>query len=244
MNNIIWKTPIAAPVLRHKNVDIYSVSISSAGHYAGSLKAILNDVEEKRASKFHFEKDRIVSIVSRGVLKLILARYLSTDAGGIIISNDMNGKPFVDSCGHGDVSFNLSHSGDFVLYAVTPGIDVGIDIQEMREIDSMDDIVERYFSKHEVSVFNSLPDNLKKKAFYNCWSRKEAYIKALGLGLSYPLDSFSVSIAPGSGAELLADINNDVSEWSLSDIPMAAGYAAAVAVNGTGINYRYYRWTF
>lgn len=240
MNSIIWDKPPESSRINEGIVDIYAVSINSVKHKASFFKGLLNSQELKRASGYHFEKDRLTCIVSRGILKLILGSYISRIAEDVIICIDKYGKPYIES---DNLSFNLSHSGDAVLYSVTSGRNVGVDIQHMREIDSMDDIVERFFSEDEISDYRSLPEHLKKEGFYNCWSRKEAYIKALGLGLSYPLDSFTVSLIPGSDVKLLNDKSNDISQWSLKGLPVFPEYAAAVAVFGTDINYNCYRWS-
>ncbi len=229
---------------RDNEVHIYYVQIDSVKKIIPVIKKFLTEADELKIKKFIFEKDRIVHTISAGVLENILSRYLPDRKNNINISYNEYGKPFIDNMdGETNITFNLSHSGDLILYAITDNRNVGIDVQEIREINSIDDIVESNFSEKEIAVFNSLPAELKLKAFYTCWTRKEAYIKAHGKGLSYPLNKFTVSIIPEEDAELLSDENCSVSDWFLKDIMLSEGYAAAVAVEGSDIIFRHYEWT-
>ena len=132
--------------------------------------------------------------------------------------------------------FNLSHSQGLALYAVTRGREIGVDLECIRPISDAEQIAERFFSAHENAVFRTIPAHEKPKAFFNCWTRKEAYLKALGDGLARPLDEFDVSLAPGEPAKLLRieGAPQEASRWSLNRLEPGSGYVAALAVEGYG----------
>lgn len=132
-----------------------------------------------------------------------------------------------------EINFNLSHSRGFMLLAVTRGREVGVDIELIDRDFATAEVAERFFSRREILSLRSQPDHLQTEAFFHCWTRKEAYIKARGEGLSLPLDQFDVSLEP-SGASLLDNriSPGDVARWSLQELHPAPDYCAAVAVEG------------
>nr|ASV46661.1 hypothetical protein [uncultured bacterium] len=152
----------------------------------------------------------------------------------------MLGEPFA---GRG-IRFNVSHSGEMALYAFARGRELGVDVEEVRRMEDGLHIAERFFSQAEVAVFRSLPEEIRDDAFFNCWTRKEAYIKAVGEGLSFPLHVFDVSLAPGEPARLLASRDPQQAErWSLRGLPdPAPGYRAAIVVEGEGWDLACWRW--
>jgi 4'-phosphopantetheinyl transferase len=145
------------------------------------------------------------------------------------------GKPFfADGKATYGLRFNLSHSHRLALIAITRDREVGVDIEYMRPDFVTDDVAAHFFSRAEVEQFGAVAPEMKTQAFFNCWTRKEAYIKARGEGLSCPLDQFDVSVAPDSPAMLLnSRIDSDeVSRWSFQDLFAEPGYAATLAVEG------------
>ncbi len=129
------------------------------------------------------------------------------------------------------LQFNMSHSADMALFAFTNGCEVGADIEQVRPIRDMQDVATRFFSSSEAAELATMPPDCSTGAFFACWTRKEAYIKAIGEGLSAPLDSFRVSLRPGEPARFVS-INDDKDEaaaWSLHDLAVTPGFAAAVA---------------
>ena len=144
-----------------------------------------------------------------------------------------HGKPaLADTSGKETIRFNLSKSDRVVLFAFTRDRGIGVDIERVRDISEMDQIAERFFSVRENAVFRALPESKKKEAFFNCWTRKEAFIKASGDGLSRSLDKFDVSLVPGEPARLLRTEGDSkgASRWSIQDLKPASGFAAAFAV--------------
>ncbi|MEW6406565.1 MAG: 4'-phosphopantetheinyl transferase superfamily protein, partial [Chloroflexota bacterium] len=144
---------------------------------------------------------------------------------------------------HSDgIDFNLAHSGDLALVAVARGRKVGVDVERIRQNTDLEKIARRYFSPREVSELLALPENQRFIGFFNCWTRKEAYIKAHGLGLSMPLDSFDVSLAPGEPAVLreTRPAPNEAAHWMLLALNVASDYAATLAVEGKNLEFRYW----
>ncbi len=202
--------------------------------------------ERKRAERFHFEKDRNRFIVRRGILRILLGCYLGVEPSRLLFSYGKNDKPVLaDIYDSTEMHFNLSHSEGLAIYAFTGDREIGIDIEQIRDIPDMEQIFERFFSPRENEVFHILPESRRKEAFFNCWTRKEAFIKATGDGLSMPLDKFDVSLVPGEPARLLR-IEGDTEEaqrWSMQDLKDASGFAAALAVKGPCGNIRSWQWS-
>jgi 4'-phosphopantetheinyl transferase len=191
----------------------------------------LSEDEKLRAGRFHFSRDRNRFIVARGILRDLLGFYLRTEAEQLCFAYSPFGKPALDMAKGGrDLRFNVSHSQGLALYAFAEGCDVGIDIEYVRADFATAEIAERFFSSREIKQLRSLDDESRAEAFFNCWTRKEAYIKARGEGLSHPLQQFTVSLIPGERAALLdaAGGSSEVSRWRLQELKPKAGYAAAV----------------
>ena len=199
--------------------------------------------ERMKAERFHFEQDRERFITGHGILRTILGYYLGVEASRLQFCYGKNRKPaLADKFGKGIILFSMSDSEGLALFAFTRDREIGVDIERVRDIPEMDQIAEQFFSVRENAVFCALPESKKKEAFFNCWTRKEAFIKAIGDGLYCPLDSFVVSLVPGEPARLLR-IGGDskgISRWSIKDLRPAPGYAAAFAVERR--SWRLYCW--
>ncbi len=200
-----------------------------------SLKVLSND-EQERAELFYFNKDREHFIIAHATLRTILGRYLNTDPGRLNFRSGSFGKPYLaqESNPH-DLRFNLSHSAGLALIAVARGRELGVDIERIRPEIMKDGIANRFFSPLETATLCALPDHLRTEAFFNCWTRKEAYIKARGEGLSLDPDKFDVSSAPGQPAAILGTRidRDDISRWSMLELDVCAGYAAAIVIEGS-----------
>jgi 4'-phosphopantetheinyl transferase len=197
----------------------------------------LSPDEVERAERFRFERHRRRFVVGRGVLRALLGRYLGVEPARISFGYGARGKPHLSGALSGTgVRFNLAHSHEMALYVVTRGRDVGIDLEHVRPMPDAEDIGARFFSPHEHEILCALPPGQRLGAFFDCWTRKEAYIKATGDGLARPLDEFDVSLAPGEPARLLrvAEDPAEVDRWSLQALSPDAGYAAALVVEGRG----------
>lgn len=212
-------------------VHVWRGSLSRPPAEVARLRGLLAPEERNRADRYIFERDRSRYIVGRATLRLLLARYLDVAPGDLEIGYGELEKPHVA----GGPSFNLSHSGTVVLYAFAATGDLGIDV-ELDDTDvTHERVAERFFSPAEVGVLRSLPAESQPRAFLTCWTRKEAFIKARGDGLSLALDSFDVTLAPDAPAALLrtAWCEREPERWSIRDLSdPRAGYIAAVALRG------------
>jgi 4'-phosphopantetheinyl transferase len=214
-------------------VHVWKIALEQPVEVRRKLALTLSAAEMERAGRFYFERHRHHFVVARGFMRAILAGYLDIAPAAVCFTLGAHGKPAL--AGHGrDLRFNLSHTGELALLAVTLGRDVGVDIEQVRSLDDAATIAARFFSAAENRAWLAVPDAQKPVAFFNAWTRKEAFIKALGDGLSYPLDRFDVSLAPGEPARLLrvAGDPEATRRWRIEALEPAAGYAAAVAVAG------------
>jgi 4'-phosphopantetheinyl transferase len=198
-----------------------------------ALLGLLSDDERARAARFHFDRDRNRFIAGRGQLREILGRYLDKPPDAVRFRYGLQGKPFLEHHRRG-FQFNLAHSGDLALVAVTTNRQVGVDIEKIHPVITEEEIAQRFFSAEEIVALRVLPGSEQRLAFFLCWTRKEAFLKALGEGIAYGLDQFTVTLTPGEPA-LLLEVLPDPSaptRWSLADLQPGDGYAGAVAFEG------------
>jgi len=206
-----------------------------------NFQPVLSTDEVERAQRFHFAKHRNHFIVARGLLRKFLAAYLNSNPADLTFEYAEKGKPSVASADA--IKFNLAHSHGQAAYAFSRNRELGIDIELIRQDFGGEDIARRFFSTHEVECLETVPKELAGQAFFNCWTRKEAYIKAIGEGLSMPLDDFDVSLAPGEPAALLQNRRGqtEVQRWSMRSLAAPDGYAAALVVEGNGWDFKQFR---
>ena len=217
-------------------VQVWRVELMQPEHVIQALRSTLEPDELFRADRFHFEKDRRAFVVSRGFLREIIGRYTNTRPEQLRFAYGPYGKPALE----GRLRFNMSHSHDLALIALTEDHELGVDVEYMRADSASADIARRFFSPVEVEIFNSLAEEDQVAAFFRCWTRKEAFIKATGKGLSQPLDGFDVTLGPREPAALLRVDGEDASRWTLSDVKIDEGYAAALAVEGRVSEIRFF----
>lgn len=236
-----WASPPAVLDLTSHQVDVWRARLDLPIDALDQLEAILSGDEKQRAARFHFQPDRERFIAAHGCLRDILTRYLHCGPDQLRFSTNPHGKPALRDR---KLEFNLTHSGDFALVAVTQERKVGVDIERMRQGISSQVIARQYFSRSEVSELLALPSEQWETGFFNCWTRKEAYIKAQGLGLSLPLESFDVSLAPDEPAILQATRPDpgEAAHWTLLSLEVDSAYAAALAVEGQGLEFRFWDW--
>jgi 4'-phosphopantetheinyl transferase len=230
-----WCAPPDALTLGSNEVHVWRAALDQTSSEVRAFHDLLTTDEQHRADRFYFPKDREHFVVARGALRRILGRYLDTDPKHLRFSYTAFGKPaLTDATGGKELRFNVSHSKGMALYAITRGRDLGVDVELLREDFEGLEIAHHFFSRREVATLNALPDELRTRAFFNCWTRKEAYIKARGEGLSLPLDRFDVSLVPGEPAALLRTRHNpqEASRWDLQELFPGRGYVAAIAVEG------------
>jgi 4'-phosphopantetheinyl transferase len=197
------------------------------------LAAMLSDDEQSRAAGFVFEKDRRRFIRSHAALRTVLGDCLEASPSSLTFVDGPHGKPELDAqWHHHGLNFNLAHSGDWAIIALACGRQVGVDVEQIRPGVANADIAQRYFSPREAAALLDLPPEMRDEAFFRCWTRKEAYLKALGCGLSLPLDSFEVSLAADKPAAILWS-RHDLQapqRWRLAELQPAAGYLGALVI--------------
>ena len=241
-----WERPSNELNLVSDEAHVWRASLNQNRSTILKMSTFLAPEERGRAEKYFKAIDRDHFIIARGVLRGILSTYLRVPPNEIKFIYNEYGKPAIhDNQNYCALNFNLSHSKDLALYALACGRRVGVDIEYIREEFATLDIAERFFSKDEVKALKAAPEELRTEAFFNCWSRKEAYIKAIGMGVSYPLDGFTVSLAPGAPA--LLNVSADESEptrWRMYAIIAAEDYASALIVENPPVNPRQWQWTF
>ncbi len=233
-SGLVALKPSRFPGLALDVTEVHLWQASLEGRAADIFESFLSDDELTRANRFHFIRDRNHFVVARGLLRNLLAAYLGVNCAELRFSYGAQGKPFLLLDDQAQINFNVSHSDGRAAFAFTRGRDLGVDLEYVK--DDFDDelIANRFFSRAEVLALRTVPVALRKQAFFNCWTRKEAYIKARGEGLSMPLDQFDVSLRPDEPVALLNNYREEreVSRWSMQAIPAPKGYVGTLAVEG------------
>jgi 4'-phosphopantetheinyl transferase len=205
-------------------IDLWLFALDRPADEIAALATTLDAAERDRAGRFRFAVDRDRFVSRRGQLRRLLGGYLGRPAAAIGYGETGNSKPVI---GDGDgLRFSLSHSDDMALCAVARGIELGCDIERHRPDLADPEVARRLFAPAEYQAIEALPESQRSAAFFNCWTRKEAFVKAIGLGLSYPLDAFEVSVAPGEPAALLRGGDG----WSLRALDLGAVWHGALVV--------------
>lgn len=226
------------PMLGNDAIHIWGSNVPMFGNRLDALHAVLCEAEQKKAARFHRECDRQSSIVARGALRLLLSGYTGIPADELVFQYSENGKPFLVStassrlqeergrqgCPPHEIAFNVSHSGDWVVLAIGRNRNIGVDVEKIRrEMDVMS-IASRYFTPEETALIEQAED--PHAVFFNLWSRKEAYVKAIGSGLFRELSSFSVPIIGNELPEV-----GEKDGWIFQRLEAGSKYAAAVVTD-------------
>ncbi len=193
-------------------------------------------MEQERSGRLCDQKHRVSFITTRGILRIILSQYLSTTPDTIDFEYNHFGKPRMANASD-VIHFNIAHSGSIALYIFSKISEVGIDVERVRPLADLYGLAQRYFSAGEIEDLNAVSQQDRITSFYRCWTRKEAFVKAAGTGLSYALDQFQVSLATISEQSMLTSVNNNLiaaSQWSLYSLTTYVGYEAAYCFKGHG----------
>jgi 4'-phosphopantetheinyl transferase len=227
--------PPADRTLHRDEVHVWLVEQEMFHTTIPDLNLLLSEEEAKKAARFYFERDRKCFIIAHSLLRKLLASYTHVPPTQLCFSQNAYGKPALVSSPQGDlVSFNISHSHDLIIYAFTYARHVGIDVEYMRTNIEYEQLAKHYFSPAEHAELQSLPSSQRQQAFFQCWTRKEAYIKARGLGLSLPLASFDVTVQPGAPVKLLASREDarETTRWLFAPLPLDTHYAGTLVAEG------------
>ncbi len=231
----IWREHPAQFALAHHDVHVWIADLDDMSRHNKLFYDVLNEQERSRARRFLRPYDHKHFIAARGILRTLLGGYIRVEPRAIKFVLGTYGKPALDPKIHlSPLRFNISHSHGYALFAFTNERDIGVDIEHMRPIENMEDIVRRFFSAHEAATLLALPLHDRERAFYACWTRKEAFIKANGRGLTQTLGSFDVEVAPDKPAALLAirDAPNEAARWRMRSLQTLPGFEATMVVGG------------
>ena len=239
-NPVHWVSPPPIVNLREDELHLWCVSLDQEAVSVERFRGMLAEQEEAQADRYRFPRDRSRFIVGRGVLRELLGLYLKRPPESLLILKGPHDKPFLpDHPEEEPLRFNLSHSHGLAVYALLKGAEVGIDIERIQPDFASNEIAERYFSLQERAALRALAPEARAEAFFLCWTRKEAYMKARGEGLEIPLGSFSVSLHPAEPAVLECA---DRERWTLETFCPAPGFAGAVVVGGRQRKMRFWKW--
>jgi 4'-phosphopantetheinyl transferase len=213
-------------------VHVWSAVLDRPPAEAAALRALLSADERERVERIHCPKTRVEFAVGRGLLRTLLACYLDTEPERLRFALGPAGKPELCEPAGTGLHFNVTHSHGLALYAVSTRSPVGVDVEHVRPLSNYLGLAERYFSPHEVEVLYCLPDHHRAEAFFHAWTRKEAFLKARGVGLSYGLERVEVTLGPAEPARLirLDGEERPASRWSLHNLRPAPGFVGALAV--------------
>lgn len=240
-----WKLPRAELALHEGDVHVWKAALDISWEHVSNLATLLSEDEMVRAHRFHFARDQRRFIVARGILRQILGSYTGLPPQSLRLQYGEYGKPALTAdCGGTWLQFNLAHAHERVFYGLTRGMKIGIDLERVRAHFASLQIAERFFAPAEVATLKTITGKARVDAFFNCWTRKEAYIKAQGTGFSLPLDQFEVSLHPDEPAALLKAVDGqENTQWTLAAIETEPGYVAALAVDGPLTIWRCWRWS-
>jgi 4'-phosphopantetheinyl transferase len=221
-------------------VHVWRVPLDCAIDEMRHLSELLAADERERAARFHFARDRDRFTVGRARLRQLLGRYLGEDPAALEFRYGQAGKPELAGAG---LPFNVSHSDGLAVIAIGGPGRVGIDIERIRPRSEADSLGS-FFAPGEEAALLALPRGLRERAFFACWTRKEAYIKGRGDGLGFGLDRFEVSVSPDAPASLLRVLDHpeEAARWELRSLDAAPDYAGALAVEGHGWRLRSFDW--
>ncbi|HTW63527.1 MAG TPA: 4'-phosphopantetheinyl transferase superfamily protein [Bryobacteraceae bacterium] len=216
--------------LNAREVQLWAARLEASDDTLGRISAWLSSDETDRAARFRFEKHRRAFVLGRGVLRALAANYLQIDPAEVRFIYGPKGKPTLAGSGC-PLRFNVSNSGDVAVYGFTLDCEIGVDVEHRRRPVEIENIARRFFAPGEVAELMSLPEDDRHQGFFNCWTRKEAYIKAVGDGLSVPLDSFEVTLEPGAAPRMvrLEGSTAAAEHWTLHAFTPGPEYTGAIA---------------
>jgi 4'-phosphopantetheinyl transferase len=241
----LWAVPAFLPALSSNETHVWCFDLDDGAAARSRHLNVLSPKERDEANRFRSDLDRSRYIAAHGCLREILAAYLDIDPHEVPFAIDADGKPRIEPLLRTNtLQFNMTHSAGLALYAVAQSCALGIDIEYVRPISRADDIVKWNFSLMEQAAWSGISASDKTLAFLRCWTQKEAYVKATGLGLSGSLACFSVSYCPNDEVRLL-EVEGSPSEaerWSLYELIPAIGYIGALAVHKSCVALRRWVW--
>jgi 4'-phosphopantetheinyl transferase len=223
--------PPLRPELRRDEIQLWRIPLDLPADEVSRLRSVLAPAEQMQAARFRFARDERRFIVRRAVRRQLLASVLEVPPQRLELGTGDNGKPLINTANTvAPLKFNCSHSGDWALIAMTRASELGVDLEQQHDLPDAEELAKNYFSPREIQAWTALPATRKRQAFFDGWSRKEAFLKAIGLGLAFPLNRFSVSLAPDQPPALL-EVDGDAAaakKWFLIALEVVPGFSAAL----------------
>ena len=237
-----WQQTPESLNLSSDHIDLWLCQLKDLSSDINEFYILLSDDERDRADKLKIEDKRRQYIITRGTLRRRLALLANIDPEDFVFEYLKHGKPvLVSDARFTDITFNISHSNNLALIAISQKQSIGIDIEKINRQSDPRPLVTRFFSQAEQSEFNALPEMIKAKAFCACWTRKEAFIKAIGDGVTYGLDKFDVSVDPEIQTSKITLNKPSKETWSALNLPINDEYMACLVSNTDKINVRCWR---
>lgn len=230
-----WKMSNRTPAMTQGSVHVWFARLDHPDAVMQRLAENISSDEYKRAMRFRFPQGRNRYMVARALLREVLAGYLGSEPRALSFQYGRYGKPtLAGTFAESEIRFNVSHSCGGALVGVAQGREIGVDLEFIRPLSDLRDLAESCFSIAEKAALEALPEHERLRGFFDGWTRKEAYLKATGKGLSFSLQSFEVSLAPGPGRRALMLPDGSKNEPALTLVSLAprADYSAAVVVDG------------
>jgi 4'-phosphopantetheinyl transferase len=245
--DVVWQAVDRVPPRpQDLEIHLWLVDLHPPPAAVSALGDLLDDAEQQRAGRFHFERHRRRFTVRRGVLRALLGAYLDREPAALRFEEGPKGKPSLSTTDNpsGLLRFNLSDSEDQALIAVGEGAELGVDIESLDRASDLDGLAERFFSTDEHAALAALPSEQYTAGFFRAWTRKEAYLKAIGTGLSTPLDACTVTVGAREPARFvrIEGQPGEAGHWSLHHLEPAPGYLGALALRRHGNRLRRFRW--
>jgi 4'-phosphopantetheinyl transferase len=230
--------PSSDALARKRTAHVWMASLDVSDAVLDDLFTVLSADERSRASRFVFERDRRAHIAAHGLLRYLLSDYTALPPAGLRFMEGPRGKPALAEDAEG-LEFNLSHTAGFACFGITRGAPIGVDVERIRPLDDLDTLARHNFAPSEVEELETLAGDCRVTGFFNCWTRKEAYVKAVGDGLSCPLDGFEVTLAPGAPARLRRIEHSEIAaaHWSLYAFSPVGGVLTAAAVRARNVTF-------
>jgi 4'-phosphopantetheinyl transferase len=239
---IHWPPQPSPPPLRDDEVHVWTASLDHEPERFAALRELLVDEDHERADRYRIPVIRSQFVAARAFLRSVLGAYTAVDPRKVTFHYGPQGKPYLLHPNR-PLFFNLSHSHSLALVAVSKRVEIGVDVEQVRQFNDLA-FAERYFTPREVSTLMAVPEHQRTEVFFHAWTRKEAFLKATGEGIAIGLDRVEVSLAPMDPAHLvLVDgCPRQAAEWALSHLAPAAGYVGALALRHRGMQVRCWQW--
>ncbi len=241
-----WPKRADVPPLEQDTIHVWRISLDESTERICSFRGLLSDPELQQADRFLFDVHRQRFTVGRAQLRRILGSYIGVAPEQVDFRYTNLGKPyFAEGVSDPHLEFNFTNSDDWALLAITHRTELGIDIEKIREMTNMEGLARRFFAQPEIDVIVRAPSELRRQEyFFRCWTRKEAFLKAMGTGLTFPLDHVCVSVADTETVRIqwIKDRDEEACRWELVHLKPCDGYVGALARQSAGEQLRTWHW--